>query len=31
MIVDRLSEYPSIYVACKPLVPKLDVGPRIIA
>ena len=25
--VDRLSEYPSVYAACKALAPKLDVGP----
>ncbi|WP_431710485.1 transposase [Glutamicibacter uratoxydans] len=26
MVMDRLSEYPSIYAACKALAPKLDVG-----
>ncbi|MGP9784667.1 IS3 family transposase [Glutamicibacter sp. AOP12-B1-11] len=28
MVVDRLSEYPSVYAACKALAPKLDVGPE---
>lgn len=28
MVVDRLSEYPSIYAACKALAPRLDVGPE---
>ena len=28
MVLDRLSEYPSIYAACKALAPKLDVGPE---
>lgn len=26
MVVDRLSEYPSVFAACKALAPKLDVG-----
>ncbi len=26
MTVDRLSEYPSVYTACKALAPKLGVG-----
>ena len=26
MVLDRLSEYPSVYAACKALAPKLDVG-----
>ena len=28
MVVDRLSEYPSVFAACKALAPKLDVGPE---
>ncbi len=28
MVLDRLSEYPSVYAACKALAPKLDVGPE---
>ncbi|MDJ0318626.1 hypothetical protein [Arthrobacter antibioticus] len=28
MINDRLSEYPSVFAACKALAPKLDVGPK---
>lgn len=28
MVLDRLSEYPSAYAACKALAPKLDVGPE---
>ncbi|WP_354188374.1 transposase [Arthrobacter sp. UYCu712] len=28
MTVDRLSEYPSVYAACKALAPKLGVGPE---
>lgn len=28
MVVDRLSEYPSVYAACKALAPKLDVAPE---
>lgn len=31
MVNDRLSEYPSVFAACKALAPKLDVGPRITA
>jgi len=26
MVLDRLSDYPSVYAACKALAPKLDVG-----
>lgn len=28
MVIDRLSEYPSVFAACKALAPKLDVGPE---
>lgn len=28
MVNDRLSEYPSVFAACKALAPKLDVGPE---
>lgn len=28
MVLDRLSEYPSVYAACKAVAPKLDVGPE---
>lgn len=28
MTLDRLSEYPSVYAACKGLAPKLGVGPE---
>ncbi|WP_183663605.1 IS3 family transposase [Neomicrococcus aestuarii] len=28
MTMDRLSEYPSVYAACKALAPKLGVGPE---
>lgn len=28
MTLDRLSEYPSVYAACKALAPKLGVGPE---
>lgn len=28
MVLDRLSEYPSVYATCKALAPKLDVGPE---
>ena len=28
MVFDRLSEYPSVFAACKALAPKLDVGPE---
>lgn len=28
MVLDRLSECPSIYAACKALAPKIDVGPE---
>jgi transposase len=28
MIMDRLSEYPSVHAACKALAPKLGVGPE---
>ncbi|GAA4374572.1 transposase [Paeniglutamicibacter cryotolerans] len=26
MVLDRITEYPSLYAACKALAPKLDVG-----
>lgn len=28
LVLDRLSEYPSVYAACKAVAPKLDVGPE---
>lgn len=28
MVLDRLSEYPSVYAACTALTPKLDVSPE---
>ena len=28
MTLDRLSEYPSVYAACRALAPKLGVGPE---
>ena len=28
MVLDRLSEYPSVYAACKAEAPKLEVGPE---
>ncbi|WP_431711863.1 transposase [Glutamicibacter uratoxydans] len=28
MVLERLSEYPSVYAACKAVAPKLDVGPE---
>lgn len=28
MVIDRLSDYPSVFAACKALAPKLDVGPE---
>ncbi|ASN39193.1 hypothetical protein CGQ24_09300 [Arthrobacter sp. 7749] len=28
MVLDRLSEYPSVYAACKAIAPKLDVVPE---
>ena len=28
MTMDPLSEYPSVYAACKALAPKLGVGPE---
>ena len=28
MVIDRLSEYPSVSAACRALAPKLDVGPE---
>ena len=28
MVIDRLSDYPSVFAACKALAPMLDVGPE---
>ena len=28
LVIDRLSDYPSVFAACKALAPKLDVGPE---